>query len=317
MGTLPIDTQTKTDAQGQRWTFDAWTTTDALARPEYGTVSVTITPQGQSEPTHSLFVCAADWSNGWHRRFRRVFLDQPDFRDTFLIVHVPPGPRHPTVSVTLPSGPAAIDTNLASAIISLNQAGAITQFCCQGGLGETGYITLKAGAFPPALTQAWTSAGFDMFGSTIYASAPVGLENEASQHWLQSLRDWMDNTLDLTGQRYQVTTPRPSSLPLLPTDSPSKIVRQDIQRLIRKGAHAKFRNYVDLHSGRDEYSRLTYDVLIERLAETDTTPIIASDLSQADQASACRWVLRGLPVDMALYKLQVDRKIRTNTRRRD
>ncbi len=40
MGTIPITHQTQSDLQGLRWTFDVWTTTDALARPEYGTASI-------------------------------------------------------------------------------------------------------------------------------------------------------------------------------------------------------------------------------------------------------------------------------------
>lgn len=315
MGTIPIDSVTTMDSQGRHWTFDAWTTTDAWVRPEYGIASVSITEKGQSEPTYILHVCLADWSERWYRRFCQAFLDHSDFRETFRISSEPPNPKHPTVKVQLRNGPADIDVELASAIVALNQAGAITRFCCQGGLGETGYITLATGCvFPSELIQAWSGAKFDMFCGTIYASAPVGLENEASRQWLQSLHDWLTSTLDLTGRRYHVTSRRPFSLPRLPEDAATTVVRQDIQQLVRKGRRAKFRDFAALKSGRDEYSHLRYNELIARLSATDTTPIIASNLSESDQAAACRWVLRGLPVEMALRKVRVDREIRHNAR---
>ncbi|MDA8206253.1 MAG: hypothetical protein M0Z36_09290 [Thermaerobacter sp.] len=178
-----------------------------------------------------------------------------------------------------------------------------------------GQITLKAGTFPSTLTPGVDRRGIDVFVNTVYASAPVGLKDEASQHWLQSLRDWMAGTLDTTGQQYRVTTCRPSSLPRLPDDTSQAVLRQDVQRLLRKGNQAKFRDFAALKSGRDAYSRLHYQELIARLSEADAILIIASDLPEEDQASACRWVLHGLPVEMALHRVRGDREIRQNAHR--
>ncbi len=90
------------------------------------------------------------------------------------------------------------------------------------------------------------------------------------------------------GQRYRVTTCRPSSLPRLPDDTRQAVMRQDVPRLLRKGNQAKLRDFAALKSGRDAYSRLHYQELIARLSEADAILIIASDLPEEDQASACR-----------------------------
>lgn len=315
MGTIPVDHCRRADETGQTWIFNTWTTTDALAFPEFGTLTITIISEDSdhSDPTHVLHVCWADWSQAWHRRFLRAFCLSAAFRQTCLIPRTTPGPLHATVSVPLPTGVAAIDTALAPAILALNQAGTVTATCCQGDHGVIGYITLQAGHFPPPLITAWQHAGFLVESDRVYAQAPWGLEAQAAQLWRESLDDWLRNTLDVNGQRYRVTQPRPSSLPALPAlSTPTDLasVREAIQRLVHKGPHAKFRDYAALHSGRDAYSALRLTELLALLPDSARTHIKQSEWPARDQAAAARWILRGLPLSMALRKVEVDQEIR-------
>jgi len=72
----------------------------------------------------------------------------------------------------------------------------------------------------------------------------------------------------------------------------------------------KFRDFANLRvGGMDEYSRLPYDQLRVRINPTDVAKIDAATEDQSSRAKIYRWILRGLTVDLAIRKHEVDLQI--------
>ena len=60
--------------------------------------------------------------------------------------------------------------------------------------------------------------------------------------------------------------------------------------------------------GADAYSGLPLPELVDRVGEAASAPVLAALAEPADQRAALRWVLRGLPVDLAIRKRQLQRE---------
>lgn len=104
---------------------------------------------------------------------------------------------------------------------------------------------------------------------------------------------------------------------------PAAPARNDgrLTSLIKKGKKAKFSDYVGVRSGRDRFSSM-------RLAdlEVEAGDRACADLKArmdhvgqsdrpAEEAKVLRWFLRGLPLGMAIRKVDVDREVSTNVAR--
>lgn len=311
MGTVALDELSRTDTDGRRWDFDVWTTTFDLSDPECGTVWISISKDGADETTHAVHICVDDYDERWVRRFVDAFVANPQFREGFVAkgLRAP----HPTVRVDLPSGPADIDEDLAPAIVALNAAGAVTVACCQGGGGRgLAYIALGSGAFPERLVRAWEAAGFAATFTSVHATSPFGMEDQAAAKLVESAQDWVEGRLDGTGARYRLSAKRPSSLPKLPPapTGADPAIRGDVARLVRMGAKAKFRDFAQLRSGRDRYSSMRLPDLEAAVSPAALACLVALD--ETTRAKALRWVLRGLPADMAAHKVAVDAEVSAN-----
>lgn len=86
---------------------------------------------------------------------------------------------------------------------------------------------------------------------------------------------------------------------------------KDIQKLIELESKniATFKDYANLKSGRDKYSRLKYDTLKSLISANDLNVLKESFYDDASVASAIRWCLRGLPLKIAIHKLKIDKEI--------
>ena len=93
-----------------------------------------------------------------------------------------------------------------------------------------------------------------------------------------------------------------------------------VAALLRLGDKAKFRDYAALRSGRDRFTSMRLPALE---AEIDIAVVaearrgmaeVPEEQRDADVARVLRWVLRGLPLAMAIRKVEVDREISTNAR---
>jgi hypothetical protein len=106
-----------------------------------------------------------------------------------------------------------------------------------------------------------------------------------------------------------------NALPKLPTLT-AESNNSEIYKLIKKGKKAAFRDFAALKSGRDQYSSVKIDDLTQKCGEQTTQQITKELTDISMQLSAMRWNLRGLPVDMAIHKVKVDKEISKNAHNR-
>jgi hypothetical protein len=77
----------------------------------------------------------------------------------------------------------------------------------------------------------------------------------------------------------------------------------------------KFKDFVALRvGGMDEYSRLGYAELKNRMTPGAIVMTEAALEIHAERAKVYRWVLRGLPVDYAIRKVKTDLEVSANAR---
>jgi hypothetical protein len=318
MGTVDVKKIKQRGKDGHYFTIDAWTTTDDLSRPWDGTIGISIRMDNEEECSYGLHVLVDEYNDRWLTKFATTFVMIPEWREQFR--YRKPD-RHATTPVLMPSGEMVeIDTAIADAMMALNRVGAITQFSCQGGDHSTPYILLKDGRFPNELLQTWRGANYRVDGESVYADAPLGLEEIAAKRFQHSLSDWLEGNLDETGVRYRITEKRPSSLPKLPTlplETRKEEQHTGIQRLINKGEKAKFKDYAALRAGRDEFSKMKINELYS-LVDSYTIQIMKKEnFDDKAYAMVLRWVLRGLPIRMAIRKVKTDAEIASNIPKRD
>jgi hypothetical protein len=306
------------------------TDTDSACDPEQGCIWYNLRTAGGEKARYHLTVCALDWDEKWHERWLAAFAALPHYREQFLDNEDRRWLQHPTISTDLPhAGFVEIDELLAPAIRKLNTIGCRTVSSCQGVESKNGvpnlsveaacaYILLdRAGEpLPPELLRAWEGAGLLTSAYTVHTSAPYGLDAAAAVHFVDSLRDWLAGTLDVTGERYRLKETRKSSLPAIPV-LPQVVLEakqaKAIKALIRLGGKARFRDFAELRSGTDKWSKLRLPALREALGE-GFAPVAESGLDEEHQARMARWALRGLPSDMALRKVKTDMEIASNAR---
>ncbi len=77
----------------------------------------------------------------------------------------------------------------------------------------------------------------------------------------------------------------------------------------------RFGDFVALKSGRDEFSRLNYLALVERIPAADLEVIRQEFVSEKQRASVIRWMLRGLDLARAIRKVATDTEVAKNVRR--
>ena len=105
----------------------------------------------------------------------------------------------------------------------------------------------------------------------------------------------------------------------LPVPKPREDLKEKIQELRFKGNKASFKEWLNLKSGRDEFSLLKGEVLADRVPESVRSAILAAlrpDENDEFIAKVYRWYLRGLPPALALKKCRVDAEVSANVKGR-
>ena len=331
MGTIPFD-EDRVLRGSDRKTFlvETFTDTASVSHPEEGCVWCNIREKGTREAAFSLTVCYADWKETWYERWLEAFASLPAYREKFRVRDGQDWVQHPSVTVELlGAGFVQIDELLAPAIRKLNDLGCITHASCQGIDSQEGkaiptadapcaYIALAENSppLPTELIRAWEGAGFYTDRLSVYANAPFGLLGTAAHRFIESLRDWMSGTLDESGTRYVMTTERKSSLPPVPVLPPTVAEAKQqkaIKALLRLGKKARFKDFAALRSGTDQWSKMRLAGLQEALGD-QFSHVANSGLPEEQQARHARWILRGLPADLALRKVKTDMEIAENAR---
>jgi hypothetical protein len=91
-----------------------------------------------------------------------------------------------------------------------------------------------------------------------------------------------------------------------------------VVRLVRKGMDAKFKDLIALKSGRDRFSRMKLPELKAAVGEhvveqaCEGLGIAGDDPDDDELAKVLRWIMRGLPVYLALRKVEADQVISEN-----
>lgn len=317
MGTATLLEEIVKSTDGQTFHIAAWCNLSDFQNPEFSWVGITVTPDGSEDPAYRLHVCLADYTEKWMKRWVLAFRHLPEYRKQFAVEDSLPHSNHPATLISLDGNEVFIDTRILFAIQKLNNLGIKTKYCCQGGGGSLAYIQLQPGSqFPLELMQAWDGAKFNPYLTAVFAEAQAGLEDVAAELFCNSLYDWMAGNLDASGMRYRVTINRPSTLPHVPEVKKSDSeINQAVRKLLKLGKKARFSDFAALRSGRDKFSNIKLPELLEMI--NLTTEIVAiTGLPTEDQAKVARWYLRGLPIDISIHKVNVDKEISDNAHSR-
>ena len=213
MSIINIFDSIKKDNEGKCYSIKVYTTTRDLDDPEKGGVYFLIK---QDKKTYALSICANDFNREWMHNLIRAFLDNAEFREKFredLKGYI----RHNTVKLEIDGKVIEVDEKIATAIKKLNEIGAKTEYCCQGGDDNSqAYISLKRGKFPEELASAWKGADFYVSKNIVRAYGAFGMDRQAAILFQESLNDWVKGNLDISGRKYRINIERQNSLPKLP-----------------------------------------------------------------------------------------------------
>jgi len=105
-------------------------------------------------------------------------------------------------------------------------------------------------------------------------------------------------------------------LPALPVVIAERRRNEQVKKLLGLGPRARFKDFADLKSGNDSFSKLKGEALFGQLGDAERSGVFASELDDEHKAKAARWVLRGLPLDWAVRKVKTDMEISANAEAR-
>jgi hypothetical protein len=93
-----------------------------------------------------------------------------------------------------------------------------------------------------------------------------------------------------------------------------KLFSKKVERFVARGNKNKFVDYVLLKTqGRDEFSSMRLKELEEKIGKKFILEIKKENFDDKQKAVAYRWILRGLPLDMAIRKVNVDTEVAKNS----
>jgi hypothetical protein len=170
------------------------------------------------------------------------------------------------------------------------------------------------GRFPDTLLRIAASNGWLLSDNRIRVNVPRGFSHLGHQSFTLLLDDWLSDSLDTSGERYNVgRDPKPlfpewPGYPLTALQENETVNQQKAKRINRFVNLATFDHYARLTSGRDVYSNMELDELIKRLGSDDPALIKLNDVADNPRmfAKSLRWRLRGLNVMHTLEKYRVD-----------
>lgn len=96
-------------------------------------------------------------------------------------------------------------------------------------------------------------------------------------------------------------------------DEQDMLIEENIKAFIKKGNKNKFKDYLKLKTkGRDKYSSMKLPELKSKMLPNHIKKVEDKNFPKNKQAVAYRWIMRGLPVDMAIRKIEVELEIAEN-----
>jgi hypothetical protein len=96
--------------------------------------------------------------------------------------------------------------------------------------------------------------------------------------------------------------------------SQKKVISNQIQKFVTRGDKNKFKDYLSLKTqGRDEFSSMRLKTLEKKMDEKSILGTKKENFDDKQRAVAYRWILRGLPLIMAIRKIKVDAEVARNS----
>lgn len=180
-------------------------------------------------------------------------------------------------------------------------------------LGPASELTVY-GRLPEDILMIAKGNGWRRSDNHLRINAPRGFSHLSREMFLLLLDDWAMGSLDYSGCRYQINREAEPWFPAWPAYPPSALEENELSnREKAKKVNALystqvFDEYVKLTSGRDTYSTLPLDELIQRVGEQDEAVQRLNEIAENPtlMAKALRWRLRGLNVMHTLEKYRVD-----------
>lgn len=91
------------------------------------------------------------------------------------------------------------------------------------------------------------------------------------------------------------------------------MVAKNIKEFVSHGNKNKLKQYMQLKTrGRDKYSSMRLAKLKEKMSPITIKRVEKLDIEDKHQDVTYRWILRGLPVEMAIHKVKVDLEVSEN-----
>jgi hypothetical protein len=103
-----------------------------------------------------------------------------------------------------------------------------------------------------------------------------------------------------------------------PTELQKKDKSIELQRKINKinKKGGKFKDFMNLKSGRDGYSSLKKNKIVDILENDILNNKEITNLEEKEQLKVYRWVLRGLNIENSIKKVKIDLEVGNNFRRK-
>ena len=93
-----------------------------------------------------------------------------------------------------------------------------------------------------------------------------------------------------------------------------KLFSNKIKKFIDRGDKNKFKDYMSLKTkGRDEFSSMRLKTLEDKIDKNSVVEVEKENFDEKQKAIAYRWILRGLPLKMAIRKVNVDAEVAKNS----
>jgi hypothetical protein len=176
------------------------------------------------------------------------------------------------------------------------------------------------GRFPGNILEIANRNSWRISDNHIRINAPRGFSHLSREMFILLLDDWAMNCLDTSGVRYQIKRQAEPWFPAWPTYPESALAENEkANRLKAEKVNALsstqvFDEYVKLTSGRDTFSTMPLNELIQLVGEQDEALQCLNEVASNPtlMAKALRWRLRGLNVMHTMEKYRVDELLHTH-----
>lgn len=321
MGTFEIDSYKRKNNQGLEFSFECWTTSGDMCDEENGSVSLRA-HEIKNDIVYGIEIPNNYFNEKYMKKWFNTIMNNKEWRKQFNFENNKNHIKHKTKSLkTIKDEVVEIDENIYEPIKKLNDLGCITKFCCEGGEESIPYITSENG-FPKELMYYFNKLGYDCYNNSVYASCAWHWSNQQSKKFQLLLNDWCNNNLNKDIKKYLVDDKdKKYKLPTLPTKSNEEKKKEqnkcsiEIQKLNNRNINSiKFKEMMNLKSGRDKFSSLKYNKLIEDL-DNNIINEIKKEFEENDLINiekTLRWIKRGLKVQLSIRKVKTDLEVAEN-----